>query len=101
MTPMECFQRRGMVTDPAEAAPILEKEFAEISVLFKPGVCRVVWESYPSNIHPAMIVAWFRSQGWLAEIKKELRDGETLLFPMILVGETYRDLFFGAFSPKE
>lgn len=101
MTPTEYFRHVGMVTDPAEAVSILEKEFTEISGSFGPAAYRVVWESYPRNIHPAMIVAWLRSKGWLAEIKKELRDGETVLFPVLLAGETYQDIFSGAFSSKK
>lgn len=101
MTPTEYFQLHGIVSDPEEAASILEKEFAEISGSFGPAAYRVVWECYPRNIHPAMIVAWLRSKGWLAEIKKELRDGETVLFPVLLAGETYQDLFSGAFSAKK
>lgn len=102
MTPAEHFQLHGMVTDPEEAASILEKAFADIAGLFRPTTYRVVWESCPRNIHPAMAASWLRSKGWKAEAAKDSRGDSTVLLPTILVGETYQDLFSETFSaPKE
>jgi hypothetical protein len=100
MTPKHLLSQKNMITDPQEAAEVLEKELAASVDLFDATAIRVVWESYPKNIHPSLVVAWLRSLGWEAETRHDERDKRVVIFPVILVEKTY-DLMFSDFPKTE
>ncbi len=101
MTPAEVLSKQGFVTDPVKAASILEAEFPKAEPT-EFDVDRIktfwLWENYPRQIHPHMVVAWLISKGWQAQTFEVTRGKQYELRPMILVDETYRGMFAKIFK---